>query len=351
MSLETNQRWRQCEAPALSVVVIGHRSAGLLARAVTSLLRTSSRELSWELVLVLNGCSPEVREYAGELSRSESVPLALLPISERRPGAARNSGVKACRAPLLLFLDDDIHCFQDLVSATVELFRDPEVHAAGGANLTPPGSGALARATGGVMASRLGAASMRRRYRLGGEGAADEHDLILCNLAVRRSVFEDERGFAAHLISNEENVLLQRLSAKGSRLWSSSRLAVFHCRRDTWRGLCSQAAKYGAGRAQNLLLLPETLRFLYFLPLLFWLYLVSLVSLWHLCGASALAPLALYLTLAVLQGLLLAVREWDPAHLLSIAVFPCVHLAYGWGFLRALCVWAMRRKKLREHSV
>jgi hypothetical protein len=355
VNLQLNRSWERssAEPPALSVVMIGHRSAALLSRAIFSLLRFSPPvpAARWELVLVVNGESAEVREWAEELRRAERVPMAVVKVSERRPGAARNAGVRVSRAPVLFFLDDDVESYQDVVGAALELFRDPALMAAGGANLTPPGSSALARATGGVMGCWFGAAAMRRRYRVVSEGPADEHGLILCNLAVRKRVFEAERGFASHLISNEENVLLQRLAAKGARLWASPGLAVFHRRRDTWAGLCAQAAKYGAGRAQNLLLVPESRRALYFLPLLFTLYVVALPALLSLAGRMALAPIAVYAAAAAALSAARAVSARDPAHLEGVLVYPCVHLAYGFGFLRAGLGWIGRRKELREHAV
>lgn len=348
-AVRTNQLWRG-QSPALSVVMIGYRSAALLSRAVYSLLRTAPTGAVWELVIVRNGDDPGVAEWCEELLLSERLPMALVPVSERRPGAARNAGVRVSRAPVLLFLDDDIECFDDVVGPAIELFRDPAIEAAGGANLTPPGSGALARATGGVMGSWFGAAAMRWRYRVGKEGAATEHGLILCNLAVRRSVFEAERGFATHLISNEENVLLQRMAARGARLWVSPRLAVYHARRNSWRGLWAQAAKYGAGRAQNLLLLPETFRALYFLPTLFLAYLVAAPFLFPWLGGLLWAPLAAYVALAFAGSLVRAIATRDAAQLLGLLVCPFVHLAYGFGFAGALFAWARRRELLREHA-
>lgn len=351
--MEANSVWKAAAIPPLTVVMIGHRRADLLQKAIESLERHSAPGC-FELVLIINGGgeggSRGVNELAEALLRRAAFPLAVVRIPECRPGAARNHGVRLARSPLLFFLDDDIECFQDVVSAALNIFADPAILAAGGANLTPPGSGALERATGGMMASRLGAASMRRRYTNLPEGPANEHGLILCNLAVRRAVFEGERGFAAHLISNEENVLLQGLEGKGGLLWSSPRLAVHHKRRDTWRGLASQAAKYGAGRAQNLLLVPETLRALYFLPLAFLAYLFLLPFLEAQLGPAAWAPFAGYLSLTCLHSVFLSLWRRDPAHLLGALVFPVVHLSYGVGFARALLLWGLRRKKLQEHT-
>ncbi len=328
-----NFMWSE-QTPRLSIVMIGHRRVDLLDRAISSLRRYAPVE-GWEFVLVQNGDSPALDAYAMDLRSRAGFPLAVVRIPESLPGAARNFGARVTRSPVLLFLDDDIECFQDVVSAAIDLFKDPVLAAAGGANLTPPDSGALARATGGVMSTWLGTASMSRRYRLIREGVADEHSLMLCNLAVRRPAFQAEQGFAIHLVSNEENVLLQRLSLKRAKLWSSPRLAVFHYRRETWGSLCSQAAKYGAGRAQNLRLVPESFRVLYLLPCLLVVYTIVFPLLAGILGGWAAAPLLTYLGLVLVCAFVLAARHRDPAHLLSIVVFPCVHFSYGAGFASA----------------
>lgn len=348
LRIQANEKWSASPASALSVVMLGFRRADLLERAIASFVRHNSVS-DWELILVLNGAGEEVRRYAEELLRRAEFPLLIIPTASCRPGAARNLGVARARAPVLFFLDDDVECFQDIAGAALRIFRDQRVAAAGGANLTPPESGPLERAAGYVFASRLGTAGMRARYLPLPEGPADEHSLILCNLAVRRSAFFAEQGFARHLISNEENVLLQQLERQGTGLWRSPELAVFHRRRADWRGTFEQAAKYGGGRAQNLLLLPHTLRALYFLPALLLLYFMLLPVFWAWISGWALIPLAIYAALVLGHTLYFARR--DAAGWFALGLFPCIHLAYGFGFLRALGRWSWCRKKLLEHAV
>lgn len=328
--------------------MLGYRRADLLDKAWNSFRASASGPV--ELVLVLNGATQEVKALADSWRRAESFPCLTVETEARRPGAARNLGVREARAPIILFLDDDIESFQDLAAAVREIFRDPEVKAAGGANLTPPGSGALERAVGALMQTFFGAASMRERYRSGSERRAGEHALILCNLAVRKCVFEEQGGFALHLLSNEENLLLQRLEATGAKLVHSPRLAVYHRRRNSWRGTWEQAAKYGGGRAQNLLILPASFRALYLIPAIFLLYLALSPLLAAQWGAIALAPLALYGAIAVAHGIAGFLARRDPAYLLLPLLFPFVHCAYGFGFLRACLTWGPRRKKLVEHA-
>jgi glycosyltransferase involved in cell wall biosynthesis len=346
LQTSTNQKWQTTENPELSVVILGFRRADLLERAISSFCRHNSLS-AYELVLVLNGAAPAVRELAWKLLAENQIPLLVVDGGSWRPGAARNHGVAQARAPSVLFLDDDIECFQDMGRATIEIFRDPGVVVAGGANLTPPESGPLERAAGYVLSSWLGAASMRKRYRIMPAGSSGEHSLILCNLAVRREAFFAERGFALHLISNEENVLLQQLERRGARLLHSPKLAVFHKRRDSWGGTFEQAVKYGSGRAQNLLLVPHSIRPLYFLPAAFLLYLAALPFSSSFLGF---VPVFTYGSLAIFYSLATALVKRDRAALLMLLVFPFVHLAYGFGFLKTLLSWGFRRKQLLEHA-
>lgn len=342
----SNQRWREQTTPKVSVVILGFRKASILKQALDSFCQTTQLASSYELILVLNGATKEVVDLATSFCDLNEVPLLVVSQRASRPGTARNAGVRCARAPITLFLDDDIICFQDMVAHTLEVMSREEIAAAGGPNLTPPHRGKFEVASGLLFSSWFGAFQMRQRYQEGEARFVDEHSLILCNLAVRTELFRNGQGFPHNFISNEENVVLQRFEQEGYKLWFTNKLAVFHERRATLEGLASQSEKYGAGRAQNILLLPGTLKVIYFLPLFFLFYLFCLPALAIWVGWVGFFPLFIYTSLAVANAISWSFFKRDIAMLQYFILYPVVHLSYGWGFLKALF---KERKLANEH--
>jgi len=337
----------------ISVIMIGHKRVDILARAIGSLLRHAKKS-SWELILVLNGYYPEVEAYAAGLEENKQLFLKIIRVEECRPGAARNFGIQQAQGKVILFLDDDIELYQDILSSVIQMFKDPKLMVAGGANLTPPDSTAFERATGYAMASFFGAASMRWRYRSFSKiCSVSEHALILCNLAIRRELFLNrEDQFPQHLVSNEENLLLQRLEEKNALMISSPDLAVYHRRRTTFLGLFQQSFKYGKGRAQNCLYLPSSFHWIYLLPsfvVSYFLVFLLVLNFTFLNKTIFLIPAFFYLTLALFSAIyqLFFTKDFS-AFVYQIICYFLIHFGYGIGFLNGVFGWGWRRKKLCE---
>lgn len=336
----TNAAWTESSAPPISAVMLGYANAVLLERALASLaLAVKTR---WELVLVLNHASDEVFRTAQRWLSKNVFPMRVLQLDKgETPGSARNFGAREARAPLLFFLDDDVELFQDVFAEALRIFQNSSIGAAGGPNLTPPASGVFALASGDLFASRLGAARMSARYRDSGrEGRADEHSLILCNLAVRKDLFLRSEGFPPALASNEENVLLQRWEREGVELLASPKLAVYHSRRPRLAGLVEQCIKYGRGRSQNIHIEPDSFRLLYWIPAVCALSSPFLLLLFFFLprpfSLLALSPFAVYGLSALLSATLAFSRHGNPSRaVLQFFLYPVVHLSYAYGFLHS----------------
>ena len=258
----------------------------------------------------------------------------------RNPSNQRNLGVKACRTPLVYFLDDDSQVIPGTVTDLQSHFVDPRVAVAGGPNLVPPDAISFEKTVNSVLASWMGSFSVRYRYAsIGPVRSATEKDLILCNMMVRRETFLKESGFRVDLYPNEENEFLNRLLHKGNRLVYDPRGAVYRSRRRSLWAFCYQAFRYGRGRARQIKVYPCLSDIIHLAPAFFVIYLLALLGLVlarlpQLPGylIPAAAPLGLFILLALGTGASAASwhRRFMDAFKVPILIF-YRHFFYGLG--------------------
>jgi GT2 family glycosyltransferase len=106
------------EAPAISVIIPTYNRASLLERSLESLTdQTLSRD-AFEVVVVDDGSSDWTQSVCTKLA--DRLPLRYLRIENSGISAAKNLGVFAARAPLLLFFDDDDVADPGLLEAHVD---------------------------------------------------------------------------------------------------------------------------------------------------------------------------------------------------------------------------------------
>lgn len=174
------------------------------------------------------------------------------------PSRQRNAAASVASGDILLFLDDDSVASPGLLKAYVQAFRrDPTLGAVGGPaeSLPKPGFPALAAT---VLGEPWVMGKSAARYRaLGRPRFTDERELILCNLCVRRSVFEEAGGFNEALYPNEENEFLERLRRRGARLLYRPDALVKRPQRRSTPELLAAIYRYGRGRAEQLKVLAS----------------------------------------------------------------------------------------------
>ncbi|MCO5141642.1 MAG: glycosyltransferase [Oligoflexia bacterium] len=335
------------ENPSISVVMIAHRDVALLRAALTSIKKHFLKG-RWELILVNNGNYPGISDVIQWAVNNFTQEVVVVDTKETQPGAARNLGVARAKGKILLFLDDDIECFSDLVAEVEQIFEQYAISVAGGPNLTPKNSNSFQKASGYAMESFFGAGPMSARYAKKGEMECDEHSLILCNLAVRRDDFVQFKGFPLGFASSEENYFMQQVSSSGGAMFFSDRLAVFHKRRANLSSFLQQIEKYALGRAQNLLVFPQSFSFLYFIPTFFFFYLISLPFFRE--QAFYLWPLYTYMGLSFFSAISLCWRKKSILALATFFLFPLIHIVYGKTLFMGLLFWFRKRKSLNAHG-
>jgi len=99
-------------APVVAVVVPTHDRQALVAGLLKALAAQSLEPLSFEVVLACDGCTDDTAEAAMKLVEpgAAAAGLLLTVVEQSRSGAAaaRNRGMGATTAPVVVFLDDDM---------------------------------------------------------------------------------------------------------------------------------------------------------------------------------------------------------------------------------------------------
>jgi succinoglycan biosynthesis protein ExoA len=250
------------------------------------------------------------------------------------PSRQRNAAANEAQGEIIYFLDDDSHVAADCLTLCSGIMGDPRVAVVGGPSLTPAGDSLLQQLIGSALSSLLGAGAVRNRYRACGvTRGTTEKELILCNLAIRRSVFIDSGGFDERLYPNEENELLDRIVSRGMKLVHAPGMAVQRSQRRTLRLFIRQMFAYGRGRAQQTLIAGRG-TIIGFAPLFFLLYLALLPLLpWT---RLTLAPLIAYLGLVLGFSAAAVIRSASLSRLLLVPLYPLMHISNGWGLLYGL---------------
>ncbi len=120
---------------AATVIVPTYRRTRLLCDALASILAQRSR-WGFEVVVVDNGASREVRQYVEVLARTAAVPLRY--VAERRLGLhhARHAGARAARGRILVYIDDDVLAPQGWLEAMCARYVQPGVACVGGKTIS-----------------------------------------------------------------------------------------------------------------------------------------------------------------------------------------------------------------------
>lgn len=256
----------------------------------------------------------------------------------------RNMGIRAATGDYIFFFDDDIIIPEGSIEKAIETFRnDPDVQVVGGPNLTPPENDYIQHCFGFAHASPFVGLETSVRYREAHrlKNVTEKH-LITCNLAFRAKTLK-ENLFDPRICPNEENELLARLTKKGMLLAYNPKFFIYHHRRKNLQAYMKQIFNWGRGRTLHSIKKPEHFDPLFFVPLLFLVYLASLIWIhesWYFLPLIA----YIFIDLGAAAETAFTYKHWS-----SLAVtfwlFPLTHITYALGLLAGFSgLWKEDRK-------
>lgn len=222
----------QPAGPALSVIIAAYNAEATLDAELDA-LRRQDVDFEWEILVCDNGSSDRTADIVRR-RMTEFPCLRLVDASRRRgPGAARNDGARAARAPRLAFCDAD------------DVVADDWVHEMNAALSTHP------FVTGNSRRLELNSRPDDPRYfdwslyrvpffpYLDGAGSG--------NMGIHKAVFDEMGGFDETLLTGEDLDLCWRVQIAGYPLAAHRAAIVNVSNREGLRKSFTQAFAYGVG--------------------------------------------------------------------------------------------------------
>ena len=233
--------------------------------------RDSSFDCNVEVVVVLNGLDVAAREF---LESNEDI-IKLYIDQPLGRGEARNKALDLAKGKIIYFIDDDVILPKGTIQSLYDKFESyPNVSIIGGPNLGFPNENEFQKCCSLVLASRFGVGPFVLRYKQGlRDKITNDNDLILCNLAIKKFVFNNIL-FCKDVAANEENIFMQEAMAMGHQLLYSPEVFVYHYRGDNLLTFIKKCMNYGHGRADNLFINPKSSRFYLLCLLLLIFYII-----------------------------------------------------------------------------
>ncbi|HEY7863060.1 MAG TPA: glycosyltransferase [Thermoanaerobaculia bacterium] len=206
--------------PVVSVLIASDRVEGSLSETLASLDGQAPPDFE---VLVASAKEPPRRE--------RSFPLRWIEVAERNPAVRRNRAAAAASGRLLAFLDDDATAERGWLAAGARALESSD--AAGGPDPGPDGAPYGERLANLLLATPVigsGVPAHEAGPRAG--PVRSPHDVALCNLFLRRELFERLGGFDERLgYVGEDTDLIRRAMDSGARVVLDPAFPVRHRRR------------------------------------------------------------------------------------------------------------------------
>ena len=228
----------------LSVIIPTYNRYKTLTKALRALFAQRGLErVAWEIIVVDDGSTDETGNLVAKLATQSPVPLIYRYQENNGPAAARNRGIRAATAPLVLLIGDDILARPDLLAH--HLASHKRHHRLQEAILGPVDWAPTLTVTPFMRWW------IENRFRFGalraGKVKLDYWFFYTCNISLKRAfllengLFDEEFHAAAY----EDTELAYRLSQSGLQIHFAPQAVAYHDHPTDFRSACRRMEEIG----------------------------------------------------------------------------------------------------------
>ena len=325
----------------ITALIISYARLEYLRQNINSLIKFNAN-----IFVILNGKNQQTFNFLTAVKKNYSN-LDFFVFNEKvHKSKARNTGIKKINSDIIYFLDDDTFIEENNIKMLEDKFEQyPAIGVIGGPNITPPNSSRFQNISGFMLSTYLMTYRMSNRYLAKGiDRITDDKELILCNLAIKKDLLvKYNLEFNKYLHYNEENLLLEQLKQYNIKMLFVPKLKVYHYRRENMKLFLQQIYNSGKGRGIMSVIMPKSIKFYFFFPSLFVIYLLLLIP-----TKITLTPLNIYLLITIYN--ILTIYFFNKLKILDIALMFIIsvlsHIFYGIGFIYGITegiVWKIKK--------
>ena len=298
------------------------------------------------------------------------IKFEIISISGTHPTYQRNFCIKKAIGKYIYFLDNDSEIeLENFYPVTKLLKKRSEIEVLGGPALLSYkkidlNNKKIQLEINTVFTSIFATGVSSARYMQKGKlRKADDREIILCNLIIKKKLFEKYGLFNEKLYPNEENEWIARIKNQNIIIWYDPNNAVYRLQRSDYKSFIKQMFNYGRGRAEQTLITPASLHLQFLLPALWVLYLFFILCYYISLVCSVLFDFyhfnsLLYSYLLIINiplfayGVLLFFFFLEMVmnkivYIKSLFLFIIMHFTYGLGFLKGIFI-SQKNKKNRN---